>query len=139
MSVRDKPPAPMIVKTEKGLRPLRSWDQDSILSDPTGTEYEAVKVGKRKPKQHRTYWKALSLAVKSTDKWASAEHLHEELRLACGFYRTAVNLSTGQIMLIADSTAFGSMDQEAWQLYMDKAMEVLAKTIGYDPLAFIDE
>lgn len=138
MSVRDKPPAPMVVRTEAGLRPARSWDAEDLSSDPIGTEYELVKVTRRKPKQHRTYWRALNLVVKATNRWPDAEHLHDELKLACGYYRKAANLATGEIMLIPDSTAFDRMDQDQWQGFMDKAMELIAQECGFDPLAWLE-
>ena len=136
---RDEPPSPQIIKTEKGLRPFRAWDGEDLAADPMGTVYEVVKTNKRRPRQNNTYWKALSLAVKSTDRWATARHLHEELKLACGYYRKAVSLKTGEEILLPDSTAFSKMDQTEWQTYMDKAMFVLSNAIGYDALSFISE
>jgi hypothetical protein len=138
MMSQDKAPPPMAVKTEKGLRPARAWDAEALSADPMNTEYELVRVTRRKPKQHRTYWRALSLVVKSTDRWPTAEHLHDELKLACGYYRKAANLATGEIMLIPDSTAFDKMKQEDWQQYMDRAMELIAQECGIDPLAWLE-
>jgi hypothetical protein len=76
--------------------------------------------------------------VKATNRWPSAEHLHDELKLACGFYRKAANLATGEIMLIPDSTAFDKMTQDEWQTYMDQAMKLLSSECGYDPLAWLE-
>lgn len=138
MTAKDKAPPPMAVRTEKGLRPLRSWDAEALSADPLGTEYDLVKISRRRPKQHRTYWRALGLVVKATDRWPTSEHLHDELKLACGFYRKAANLSTGEIMLIPESTAFDKMDQDQWQVFMDKAMEIIANECGFDPLAWLE-
>lgn len=134
----DKRIPPMVVSTPRGLRPAHAFDAEALSADPFGTEYELSKVSKRRPKQHRTYWRALSLVVKATNRWSTAEHLHDELKLACGFYRKAANLATGEIMLIPDSTAFDKMTQDEWQAYMDKAMELLSAECGYDPLAWLE-
>jgi hypothetical protein len=139
MSSRDKEPPPLAVKTEKGLKPFRSWDLEALLPDPIGTQYELARVSRRKPKQHRTYWKALGVVVKATDRWATSSHLHDELKIACGYYRVAKNLRTSQELILPDSTAWDKMDQAEWQTYMDKAMEMLARAVGFDPLAFLDE
>lgn len=139
MSVRDKPPAPLVVKAANGIRPARAWDLEAITPDPIGTEYELHRVSKRKPKQHRTYWKALGLVVKSTDRWATSAHLHDELKIACGFYRVAKNLRTGNELVLPDSTAWDKMDQAEFQTYMDKAMETLSRAVGFDPLSFLEE
>jgi hypothetical protein len=138
MSTHDKPPAPMVIRTERGLRPARSWDAEALAQDPLNTEYGLVRINRRKPRQHRTYWRALGLVVKATDRWASAEHLHDEIKLACGYYRKAANLVTGEIMLIPDSTAFDKMDQAQWQAFMDKAMELIAQKCGFDPLSWLE-
>lgn len=139
MVVRDKPPAPLVVKAANGIRPARAWDMEAVMADPIGTEYELHRVSKRKPAQHRTYWKALGLVVKSTDRWATASHLHDELKLACGYYRVVKSLSTGHDILMPDSTAWDKMDQSEWAVYFDKAMEVLSGAVGFDPLAFLEE
>lgn len=138
MSNKDKAPPPVAVKTDKGIRPARSWDAEAIMADPIGTEYELHRVSKRKPAQHRTYWKALGLVVKSTNRWATAAHLHDELKLACGFYRIAKSLNTGADIILPDSTAWDKMDQVSWQDYMNKAMEVLSGAVGFDPLQFLE-
>lgn len=135
----DKPPVPMLVKTRGGIRPARAWDGEALMADPDGTEYEAHKISKRKPKQHRTYWKALALVVKSTGRWATVSHLHDELKVACGFYRVAKSLRTGQDMIYPDSTAWDKMDQDQWREYMNAAMATLSEAVGFDPLAFLEE
>jgi len=138
MSAHDKAPPPMAVRTEKGLRPARAWDAEALSNDPLNTEYELVKVTRRKPKQHRTYWRALGLVVKATNRWPDAVHLHDELKLAAGFYRKAINMANGDLMLIPDSTAFDKMDQDQWQAYMNKAMELIAQECGFDPLSWLE-
>jgi hypothetical protein len=138
VSLKDKPPAPMVTRTEKGLRPANAWDAEALSTDPLGTEYELHKITRRKPKQHRTYWRALNLVVKANNRWPDAEHLHDELKLALGFYRKAANLKTGEIMLIPDSTAFDKMEQDQWQAFMDGAMKLIAKECGFDPLSWLE-
>ena len=137
--MKDKRPDPLVVKSKTGIRPARAWDAEMIMSDPLGTEYELHKVSKRKPAQHRTYWKALDLVIKSTGRWATAEHLHDELKVACGYYRVAVSMDNGTSLILPDSTAWAKMDQDQWQSYMNKAMEVLSGAIGFDPLGFLEE
>lgn len=138
MTAKDRPPAPMVTRTEKGLRPSRAWDAEDLAGDPIGTEYELVKVTRRKPKQHRTYWRALGLVVKSTDRWPTKDKLHEDIKFALGFVEKRANLLTGEIMLVPDSTAFDAMDQDEWQVFMDKAMELIAAECGFDPLAWLE-
>lgn len=138
MASNDKPPLPMVVRSEKGLRPARAWDAEDLAADPIGTEYELVKISRRKPRQHRTYWRALALVVKATSKWPTKEKLHRDIKLTLGYVDKAVNLKTGEIVLVPDSTAFDEMDQDAWQVFMDQAMQLIADECGFDPLAWLE-
>lgn len=138
MGAADKAPPPMVVMTATGLRPARSWDAEDLSADAVGTEYEIAKVSRRRPKQHRTYWRALSLVVKSTDRWPTKEKLHEDIKIALGFVEKRPNISTGEIVLVPDSTAFDAMDQDQWQVFMDRAMELIAAECGFDPLAWLE-
>ena len=136
---KDKQPPPIVKKTPSGLKPVAAIFQEQIMNDPMGTEYDLVKRTRRSLPQLGLYWKALSMAVNSSDKWATATHLHEELKLVCGYTRQVVNMETGEVHLLVDSASFEAMDSDEFKVYMDKALEKLGRAIGYDPLAFIDE
>lgn len=136
---KDKTPPPMVQLTKQGLRPVDQEDAARIASDDRGTQYDLIKRTKRRSKQLRTYWKALHLVVQGDDRWPTAEHLHDALKLSCGYVRQALNLETAEIVEIIDSIAFDKMTQPEFQQYMDKAMKLLAETVGYDPLQFLHE
>lgn len=135
-SKRDKAPAPIVRKTPRGLSPVAAFYAETIMADPVGTEYDLVKRSRRSNPQNALYWSALNQVVKATGKWASAEHLHDELKIACGFARKAYSLTTGEEIIIPDSTAFAAMNADQFKAYFDAAMEKLAEHLGFDPLAF---
>lgn len=136
MTKRDKPPAPIVRKTARGLAPVAAFFADRILEDPMGTEYDLVKRSKRSNPQNALYWVVLGETVKATGKWATAEHLHDDLKLMCGFSRTTVDWDTGAVNRIPDSTAFDAMTADEFRAYFDAAMAKLAEHLDYDPLAF---
>lgn len=136
MSKRDKPPAPIVRKTPRGLSPVSGFFADQILADPVGTEYDLVKRSKRSNPQNGLYWSALGEVVRATGLWPTAEHLHDDLKLICGYSRKAVNWDTGEVSTIPDSTAFNAMSADEFRVYFDTAMKKLAEHVGYDPLAF---
>lgn len=136
---KDKAPPPIVTKGQNGIRPLDAEDAQNIASDPIGTEYDLVKRSKRRWKQLRTYWKALGLVVATDDRWPTAEHLHDDLKLSCGYVRQSLNFETGALAQVVDSIAFDKMTQDEFQKYMNIAMEKLASVIGYDPLAFLED
>lgn len=137
MSKRDKAPAPIVRKEARGLSPVDSYFAELVMSDPIGTEYDLVKRTKRSNPQNGLYWSTLSHVVKATGKWPSAEHLHHELKLVCGFKMTVVDWATGETSIAVDSTAFDKMTHDQFRVYFDMAMEALAEHLGFDPMAYL--
>lgn len=136
MSKRDKPPAPIVRKTPRGLSPVAAFFADQIVADPLGTEYDLVKRTKRSKPQNALYWKVLSEVVNATGEWATPSHLHMALKRACGFTYPTKDLVTGTEREEVDSTAFDAMSDDEFRVYFDTAMQKLAEHVGYDPLAF---
>ena len=136
---KDKAPPPIVKRTAKGLFAIDAQDAQDIAADPLGTEYDLVKRSTRRWRHLRTYWKALALVVHNDDRWPSPEHLHHNLKLACGYKWQAINMETGEFADVVDSIAFDKMTQPQFKKYMDIAMEKLASVIGYDPLAFLED
>ncbi len=127
----------IVRKTPKGLQPASGYDAELVLSAPIGTEFRMAPLTKRSVPQHRTYWKALSEVCRATDKWPTAEHLHDALKRACG-YVTVTHGLDGKPYVTTDSTSFDAMNAPEFKAYMDRAMAQLADAIGYDPLAFLE-
>lgn len=133
---RDKPPAPIVRKTARGLQPVAAFFAEQILSDKAGTEYDLVKRSKRSNPQNALYWITLANVVRATGRWATAAHLHDDLKLMCGFRRTTVDWDTGAVRIVVDSTAFDAMNADEFRVYFDTAMAKLAEHVGFDPLAY---
>ena len=137
MTKRDKRPAPIVRKEQRGLSPVAPFYAEQIIADPVGTEYDLVKRSKRSNPQNGLYWSTLSHVVKATGKWPTPEHLHHELKLVCGFKFTVVDWETGEASVAVDSTAFDAMSADEFRVYFDTAMEKLAEHLGFDPLAYL--
>lgn len=135
---KEKQPQVKLVKTAKGLSPTTAYDFEMLEKMAIGQEFDLIPDKRRSSKHTRTYWLALHRVVQATGRWPTAEHLHDELKLACGFYRTCVNLNTSQTMLVVDSIAFNKMSQQEFKVYMDSAMQKLSEAIGFDPLRFLE-
>jgi len=133
---KDKPPPPMVVKTPKGIKPLGPYDQEDILSHPMGTEYDLVVRYKRNWPHLKKYWAVLRTTVHNSDQWPTARHLHDNLKLACGYAYQTVNIKTGEPVTMLDSISFDKMTQAEFDEYFKIAMKVLAEAIGYDPLEY---
>ncbi len=134
----DAPPPPLVVKTEKGIRPLRAWDAEDIAEHPFGTVYELHISTKRSHKQLRTFWKALGIVRDATDICPTKEKLCEELKFDLGYREKFKDWKTGEIHERADSIAIAKMKPEIFNKFFSDAMMRLAQVTGIDPLSFLE-
>ena len=134
MARRDRRPAPIVRKDARGLSPVDAFFAESIDADPIGTEYDLVKRTKRSNPQNSLYWVTLNHVVQATEIWPTPEHLHDALKRACGFIVVNYDLH-GKEFITTDSTAFDAMSPDEFKFYFDRAMEKLASTVGFDPIA----
>ena len=128
----------IVRKTPRGLSPVSGFDQEQLMGFAIGAEFKLVRMNKRSIPHHRAYWKALSLVCENDERWPTPEHLHDALKRACGYVTVSHDLS-GKPFVTTDSTGFDAMTQDEFKAYFDKAMAKLAESVGYDPLAFMDE
>lgn len=139
MAKKEKQPHIEAIMTARGLRAHTPSDAEMMVSLPIGKVFEIVPVSQRSNKQLKTYWKALGLVVKATNKWPTAEKLHRDIKMTLGYREQAVNMRTGEITLVPDSVALDKMEHEEFCNFMNQAMELVADTVGFDPLQFLQE
>lgn len=116
------------------LLPITTYDAEEVEAAREGQLYDLVPVSDRSDPHHKLYWATLGEVVKATGAWASSAHLHDDLKMLCGYYRTVVNTASGALYYIPDSIAYQKMNQQEFAAYFDQAMAKLSQTIGYDPL-----
>lgn len=136
---KEKPPLIQVNMTPRGLRPMTPDDAEKMAAIPMDSIFEITPVTKRSTPQLRTYWKALGLVAKVTQKWSSAENLHRDIKMTLGYTEQAVNITTGEITLVPDSIALDKMEHEEFCNFMNQAMALIADSVGFDPLAFLAE
>ncbi|WP_457660869.1 hypothetical protein [Sinorhizobium medicae] len=139
MRKKEKPPLIQAIMTPRGLRAHTQDDAEKLASIPEGSIFKIVPVTTRSDRQLRTYWKALGLVVKVTQKWSSAENLHRDIKMTLGYREQVVNMRTGEITLVPDSIALDKMEHAEFCEFMNQAMALIADTVGFDPLAFLAE
>ena len=120
------------------LYPVSAYDQEQLEAFPPGTEFDVSPRTRRSLPQMRCYWAALSAVVAATDKWATAEHLHDALVHDLGYVRVGMGMD-GKPYITRDSTAFDAMKREEFGAYFDKSMKRLAEVLGFDPMAALDQ
>ena len=123
-----------VMKVEGALVPLTEHDADQLAEAAHGSVFNMTKTGKRSNPHHNMYWSILTKVVKATGKWPTRDHLHNDLKWACGYVKMRYNSLAGCHMRVIDSISFDDMDQDEFNLYFELAMAKLAEAIGYDPL-----
>lgn len=136
---RDKAPNPIVVKTERGIRPVAAYDAELLFEAPLGREFDLVPRTKRSVPQNGTYWLMLKRVCASTGKWPSPAVLHHALKRACGYTFEYVDVVTGELIEDVDSTAFDRMTHDEFVAYMRQAAEFLSAAVGFDVLAFLED
>jgi hypothetical protein len=128
-------PTIILRRTRQGLTPVSAIDEEALSEYALGSDVEVVIRKRRSGPQHRMYWKVLGNTVAATNKWPTAKHLHRNIKMALGYVEETINGFTGEVEYHEDSTAFAKMDGIEFQNYFNQAMELIAKTCGFDPLA----
>lgn len=116
--------------------PLSSFDAEEWERLPRGSEFRMARLDKRSLPQLRTYWKALTDAIRACGWTMTADNLNAEIKEALGYvapYRTMA----GELRYSPDSIALNQMTPDEFQEFMDKAMALLAEHCGFDPLSFL--
>tara|TARA_R110002167_G_scaffold34895_11_gene111498 strand:+ start:330 stop:740 length:411 start_codon:yes stop_codon:yes gene_type:complete len=132
MKSRSKPTL-QVEKRDGQFLPLTQYDAHEIEAHPNGQLYDVKPVAVRSDPHHKLYWAILGKAVRDTNLWASSSHLHDDLKMLCGHYRTVVNQASGGIYYVPDSIAYNKMDQSEFSQYFEQSMMKLSETLGYDP------
>ena len=116
------------------LMPVSQYDAERMENLPQGTLFNLSVTGKRSNPHHNLYWSILKTACESTGMWPTSKHLHHELKLVCGYYKTTISPLTSSIVRHVDSTEFSAMTQAEFMTYFELAISKLSETIGYDPI-----
>lgn len=135
----DREKIPLILRrTERGLEPRSNLAREALAQYALHSDVEITVKKRRSLPQLRLYWAMLQNVVAATDGWATAEHLHDALKLDLG-YTTPIKTVDGKLAMIPDSVALAKMDSAQFQRFFDAAAARLAEVCGFDPLAETQE
>lgn len=127
-----KAPRPIVRLTGGALSPVSVWDAELLADLPNGTEFDLVRRSKRSAAHNSMYWAQLGLIVKATDGFATADHMHEWLKLRLGYIRAILSPDGKIAGMTVDSAAFDKMDQAAFGVFYEKACALIAEEMGID-------
>jgi hypothetical protein len=131
--VTDKAPDILMQKTPHGWMPYGPHSGD-MLDDLINGQVITCKPRKgRTLPRNAAYWAGLGAAVKATDAWPSAEHLHNDLKRLCGYVDVYHNPLTGRDEVRVQSTAFSKMSESEFAAFFRLAQQKFIAAMGFDP------
>lgn len=116
------------------LLPVSHYDAERLEDAKQGQVFNLTPTGKRSNPHHNLYWSTLRSVCKATSKWPTEEHLHDLIKLACGYYKFEYSSLVGGFVKMTDSISFDKMTQQEFNQFFESAIEKLAEDLGYDPL-----
>ena len=132
MPKKDKPPAPLVRLDRGRLTPVTAWDAELLAAYPAGAIFDLKHRTRRSNAHQGMYWAQLSAIVKATEAWATAEKMHEWIKLRLGYTSPVFGPSGDVIGMTIDSTAFDEMDQPAFNVFYEKFAALVAAEMGID-------
>ncbi len=131
-------PKIQVMKGQGQLLPVTKYDAEVLEETSENSIFTLKPEKKRSPPQHKLYWQILNKAVQATNKWATSEHLHNDLKMLCGHYKATLNAFTGDVYYTADSTAYEKMTQDEFNKYFETALEKLSTALELDPMELLE-
>lgn len=120
-------------KTPHGFKPYDQYSLGVLGDDVNGQVYKLTPRKGRMIARNAAYWIGLGLAVKATDSWPTAEHLHIDLKKLCGYVEAYHNPLTEKDEIRVQSTAFDRMTESEFVAYFMLAQQRFIAKMGFDP------
>ena len=122
----------LVIKTPRGLLPVYDSDMDIYSKIPMNEEFEIEYVKKRNLKFHKKYFALLKLAFENQQDYRLLEEMRRDLIITAGWYDEVVNLIDGEVLKVAKSISFSSMDEIEFSQLYEATKNVISKWLAID-------
>lgn len=117
----------LVVKNLNGtLKPAYDSDLENFKKIPLNEIFEIEYKKRRNVKFHRKFFSLINLYYSNQDNYTNIDDLRHDLLIVSGFYEDKTNYLTGEIVRIAKSLKFSSMDE----IEFNKVYEAVKNTIS---------
>lgn len=117
----------LLVRKQFGtLRPVDEAGEDVLRKLKNGATVQVEIKQPRNVAHHRKYWALVGLVAENTERYPDAETVHQALKIAVGL-RTEFTMPDGTKGYIPGSIAFHKMSQGEFDVFFDRACDVIAK------------
>ncbi len=115
---------------------FRPSDQqaEAYMGSPNISDSDIVRADIKRPRHpghHRKYWALLKLVHDGTavqDLYATTDKLHQAIKGALGYFSEVI-LPDGQVFKVVDSIAYESMDQQGFEEFYGKVLDLITTQI----------
>lgn len=117
----------------------RDFAADEML-DAIGDGKEVIVLIRRarSPAHHRWFFKLLRSVVQNTDDFSDEEELLDAVKHATGHVERRMLLD-GSVYMAPRSINFAAMDEFKFKRFVDRALFVLSRALGFDPVELMHE
>lgn len=114
------------------LVPVSIWDAELLDGCKQGQEFDLVRRSKRSAPHNSMYRAQLSLIVKATDAYPTPDHMHKWIKQTLGYTEPILSPKGKVVGMTLDSVSFDKMDQAAFNVFYEKAAQLIAQEMGID-------
>lgn len=132
----------VVANTPRGkvLAPFDTFSEDALSKLPEGKIVLANVSTPRNVKQHRLFFAVLKIVVENNETWGDVSSLKDAILVALKYVDAGTTLK-GQMFFVPKSISFGSMTQEDFDTFFQKAMALITGEIipGMDEQSLMEE
>ena len=117
-----------------------------VAYDTDYDKMKRIKVGDflqceiKKPRNyqfHKKFFALLNMIYQNQERYNNIDHLRNDLTIEAGFYTVRQNLK-GEQIYEANSISFAQMNEEIFEDYYSKCLDVIVKYFNFDKQSIID-
>lgn len=122
----------IVVKTNRGLKPLYDSDFEIYSKIKVGEEFEIEYKKQRNLKFHRKAFSLFKLAFENQEAYSNLNDLRRDLTITAGYYNETANVLTGEVFKHAKSISFSSMCELEFSEYYEAIKNVISQWLGIE-------
>lgn len=111
------------------LSPVDPYSAETWAELPRGKVLGASIAQKRNVDHHRKFFALLNVVHPNQEAYPTIDGLLDGIKLAIGHTREAINAETGEHVFAPASIAFDKMDQDQFEQFYDRAVDLICRRI----------
>jgi len=113
---------------KSGIGPVNAAEEEAMGAMSGEADYRVVctRIGRRSNRHHRFLFALIGIARENYAEPISTENVKEVLKLRTG-HVNVIGMASGEVLTLPKSISFESMDQDAFNAWFPRAVDVLCR------------